>query len=171
MVPVAEAAAPSSALDEGFEIVSVNVSSDSSSESCVVGMLTVVSVCPAVIVAVLPLAAVKSLADAVSPEPIDVLYSTVTSASVAALMLTAKLTSEPSTAVPPVTPTTGLPSSSRIVPVAEVSVPRSALDDGLDSVTVKVSSFSSALSPVVSMLIAATVSPAGIVSVPDDTAV
>ena len=171
MVPVAEVAVPSSALDEGFEIVSVNVSSDSSTESWVVAMLIVLSVCPATIVTVSPLSAVKSLTDAVSSVPIDVLYCTVTSASVANLRLTVKLRFEPSVADAPIALTAGLPSPSRIVPVADLSVPRSALDEGLDNVTVKVSSASSTPSSVVSMLNSATESPAGMVSVPDDTAV
>ena len=78
IVPVAETVAPKAAFDEGFDSVSVNVSADSSSVSSVVPILMVPVVCPAVIVSVWLLAAVKSPVEAVSSAAMEVSYWTVT---------------------------------------------------------------------------------------------
>ena len=134
-------------------------------------MLMVPEVCPAAMVSVSPLAAVMSVAAALSPDPIEVLYCTVTSAPAAYSRVTAKSTLDPSAPVPSVTLISGLPSLSRMVAVADVVVPSAAFDDGLDRVTVKVSSSSASESSVVAMLIVPDVSPAAMVSVCAEAAV
>ena len=80
-------------------------------------------------------------------------------------------TFEPSTALASATLMFGLPSLSRIVPVAVVVVPSSALDEGPDSVTVKVSSSSMLPSSMVEMLMSALTCPAGMVSICADVGV
>ena len=165
MVPVAVVGLPSSALDEGLEIVSVNVSSSSSRSSWAVAMLMVSEVSPAAMVRVAALAAVKSSDEAVSPASIEVLYCTVRSDAVAWFRLTVNARLVPSAPEAPAMLTCGLPSLSRMVPVADVTVPRLALDEGLDRVTVKVSSSSAVVSSAVATVKVARVSPAGMVSV------
>ena len=54
----------------------------------------------------------------------------------------------------------GSVSSSSMVPVASLGVPRTAFDDGFDSVSLNVSSSSSTVSSPVAILIVADVSPA-----------
>ena len=94
------------------------------------------------------------------------MYCTVTAPDDAGLRVTVNSTSSPSAAVAADSMVSvGVPSSSSIVPVAVFAAPSSAFDDGLDSVTVKVSSSSAVVSGVVAIVSVALVEPAPRVSV------
>ena len=132
---------------DGFDSVTVKVSSFSSAESSVVWTVTVFSSCPASKVSVVADTAVKSVpAVAVSPVSADAAQSTVTVLPLAADSATVKARGSPSVAETSPTLTVGGSSSSLIVPLAVTCVPSCAFDDGLDSVTVKVSFSSSMVS-------------------------
>ena len=95
------------------------------------------------------------------------MYRTVTALELAWLNVTVNSTASPSSAVAAGSMVSvGLPSSSSIVPVAVFGVPSSAFVDGLDSVTVNVSSSSCVVSPAVAIETVPVVLPAVTVSVP-----
>ena len=148
MVPVA--VAPEITAFVGLDSVTVKVSSGSSRVSSVVCTATVFSISSGMKVSVAADTAVKSVsAVALSPVSTDVAQFTVTVLPLTADSVTGNASVAPSTAVASPTLTVGGSSSSVIVPVAVGSDASSAFDDTPDSVSVKVSSCSSVVSPAV----------------------
>ena len=147
MVPLAAPAegltvAPAVALDR----LTVRVSSASSSASCVVCTVKVLEVSPWAKVRV-PEAPVKSPAEAVSPEAMEVAKSTVCAAWASPVRVTVKVSTPPSVMEALATEKTGAASSLTMVPLA---APPEGLTVApavaLDSETVRVSSASSSAS-------------------------
>ena len=165
IVPAAVGSVASVAFD-GLDSVTVKVSSGSSRVSCSVATVNVAIVSPGMKVSV-SFAAVKSVPEtAVSPVSADVAQFTVTVLPLAGDSVSVKVAGLPSVAAASATLTVGGSSSSVIVPVAVEAAASCAFDDGLDSVTVKVSLSSSVVSGVVDTMISAVVSLAVTVAVP-----
>ena len=93
------------------------------------------------------------------------MYCTVTALELAWLRFTVNSTPAPSSASASSMLTVGVPSSSTMVPVAVFALPSFAFVDGLASVTVNVSSFSSVVSGVVAIVNVPCVVPASRVNV------
>ena len=166
IVPVAVvASAASVAFDDGLDSATVKVSLYSSRASSAVATVNVAVVSPLGTVTD-PVVDSRSAAAAFSSSPsiVDAVQVAVTSAVAAADSVTVNSTGAPSVADASATPSVGGSSLSVIVPVA-VASPRVAFD-GLDRVSVKVSSGSSRSSSSVATATVAVVSPGMTVSVP-----
>ena len=165
MLAVAVAALPRVALT-GAESVTVKFSSPSSTSSRHAVTKNSCSVLPGGKVSV-PRRSSKSFALAVSPLSTEVAKSTVTVLSEAEpVRMTLTLNAPPSAAVYNRAPSdnTGRPPTSRIVPVAVASASVACV--GVESITVKVSSYSSRSSAIVSTDMRCSVSPGLNVTVP-----
>ena len=146
--------------------LTVSVSSASSSASCVVCTVKVLEVSPWAKVRV-PEVPVKSPAEAVSSEPMEVAKSTVCAACASPVRVTVKVSTPPSVTEAFATEKTGAASSLTMVPLAEPAEGLTVAPAvALDRLTVSVSSASSSASCVVWTVKVLEVSPWAKVMVP-----